>query len=271
MQNTISFKEGKYENGLLWREDKVNLLNNRQSVVQRSQSLEKKLAKNDDLKTKYHKTVKHYIDNNHATKIAPEDLTPEKASTTPIMNYIPHHAASNHCKPDKVRVVYDAAVKYRNCSLSDHLLKGPYLLNNLVSIVIRFFLGLFAVTSDIEQMFHQVRVREEDRDALRFLWRENANDYIDDYKMNVHLFGKNDSPCVANFFIKQVAKDKCDTDHIVAKSIDEYFYMDDFIKSGNSLETFIYIITSVTNTLFQYGFRLHKWISKNEYLLNKIP
>ena len=67
-------------------------------------------------------------------------------------------------------MVYDAAAKYRNCSLNEHLLKCPDLLNNLVSIVIRFRLGQFVVTSDIKQMFHQVRVREEDRDALRFMW-----------------------------------------------------------------------------------------------------
>ena len=60
--------------------DKVNLPNNRQLAVQKLQSLEKRLARNKDLKTKYHKTVKQYIDNNHATKIIPEDLTPEKAS-----------------------------------------------------------------------------------------------------------------------------------------------------------------------------------------------
>ena len=47
--------------------------------------------------------------------------------------------------------------------------------------------------------------------------------------------------------------------------------MDDFIKSGNSLETLINTITSVTNTLSKYGFRLHKWIFNNEYLLNKYP
>ena len=147
MQNTISFKEGKYETGLLWREDKVNLPKNRQLAVQRLQSLEKRLAINDDLKTRYHKTVKQYIDNNHATKMSPEDLTPEKTSTTNNINYIPHHAVLNQYKLDKVRMVYDAAAKYRNCSLNEHLLKGPDLLNNLASIVIRFRLGQFTVTS----------------------------------------------------------------------------------------------------------------------------
>ena len=189
-QNTISFKEGKYKTGLLWRGDEVNLRNNRQLAVQRLQSLEKRLARNEDLKTKCHKTVKQYIDNNHATKIPPEDLTPENTSTTPIINYIPHHAVLNQYKPDKVHVVYNAAAKYKNCSLNDHLLKGSDLLNNLVLIVIRFRLGRSAVTSDIKQMFLQVRVREEDRETLRFLWQENSNDYINDYKMNVRLLGK---------------------------------------------------------------------------------
>ena len=45
LQNTISFKEGEYETGLLWREDRVNLPNNRQLTVQRLQSLEKKVSK----------------------------------------------------------------------------------------------------------------------------------------------------------------------------------------------------------------------------------
>ena len=168
LQNTVSFKGGKYKTGLLWGEDRVHLPNNRQLAEQRLQSLEKRLARNKDLKTKYHKTVKQYIDNNHATKIPPKDLTPEKASNTPTINYIPHHDVLNQHKSDKVRVVYDATAKYRNYSLNDHLLKGADLLNNLVSIITRFRLGQFAVTGDIEQMFQQVRVREEDLDALRF-------------------------------------------------------------------------------------------------------
>ena len=68
--------------------------------------------------------------------------------------------------------------------------------------------------------------------------------------MNVHLSGTNDLRCVVNFVIKKRAKHKYDTAHIVVKSIDEDFYMDDFIKSGNSLETLIHTINSVTNRLF---------------------
>ena len=84
------------------------------------------------------------------------------------------------------------------------------LLNNLVSAIIRFGLEKYAVCGDIEQMFHQISVSPKDRDALRFLWRENSNEVVSDYKMNVDLFGKNDSPFVANFELKKAGADKKD-------------------------------------------------------------
>ena len=67
--------------------------------------------------------------------------------------------------------------------------------------------------------------------------------------MNVHLFGKNDSPCVANFALKKAGADKKDIKHLsVVTSIDKHFYMDDFLKSNNSEEH----LTRITKQLFQY-------------------
>ena len=54
-------------------------------------------------------------------------------------------------------------------------------------------------------MFHQVRVCESDIDALRFDWREKPEDELLDYTMLVHLFGKVDSPCIANWPINKAA------------------------------------------------------------------
>ena len=51
-------------------------------------------------------------------------------------------------------------------------------------------------------MFHQIRVRYNDRDTLRFLWRERMFDPIKDFKMNVHYFGKIDSLCIANWTLQ---------------------------------------------------------------------
>ena len=67
-----------------------------------------------------------------------------------------------------MRVVFDEGEKCNKNSLNEHLRKGPDLLKNLVSILMRFYLGEFAVVGDIEQMFHRLKVRETDKDALRF-------------------------------------------------------------------------------------------------------
>ena len=43
-------------------------------------------------------------------------------------------------------------------------------------------MGQYALIADIEQMFYQLKVRENDQDALMFLWRttkfENPVDYV---------------------------------------------------------------------------------------------
>ena len=47
-------------------------------------------------------------------------------------------------------------------------------------------------------MFHQVRVRKQDQDTLRFLWwTDSYDDPPDVYAMNVHIFGEASSPYIA--------------------------------------------------------------------------
>ena len=77
-------------------------------------------------------------------------------TTSNITHCIPHHFALNPDKLDKIRVV---TAKYQNVSLNANLLKGPDLLKNLVSILIKFRKEKYAVSVDIEKMFHQVKVR----------------------------------------------------------------------------------------------------------------
>ena len=50
----------------------------------------------------------------------------------------------------------------------------------------------FVVVGDIEQMFHPIKVREVERDALRFIWRKLPDSDISDYQMTLYLFGKVD-------------------------------------------------------------------------------
>ena len=100
---------------------------------------------------------------------------------TPITNYVPHHGVVNTHKPGKVRVVFDAAVKFQNTSLNKNLLKGPDYLNSLVGILLRSRKEKFTFMADIEQMYHQTKIKESDQDVLRFMWRNKPEEKIEDH------------------------------------------------------------------------------------------
>ena len=76
----------------------------------------------------------------------------------------------------------------------DNLLPGIDLLNKLVTVITKFRNGKYTIIGDIEKMFHQIFVDPKDVDSLRYLWRDNHDDPLLDCQMNVHLFGKVDSP-----------------------------------------------------------------------------
>ena len=75
----------------------------------------------------------------------------------------------NSKKPDKMRAAFDADAKSKSVFLDDILLRDLDLLSSLATILIRFLLGQYAVIADILQMFHYLKFRESDQDALRFL------------------------------------------------------------------------------------------------------
>ena len=117
---------------------------------------------------------------------------------------------------------------------------------------------------DIEQMFHQILAENKDRDVLRLLWRDNYIDSIENYRMNIHLFGKFDSPYIANWTIKKTAADQYVSFYQISiKTIQNDFYMDDFLSSFYETSVrrkvcfdFINILQKYI-TIIQY-FRLYK-------------
>ena len=84
--------------------------------------------------------------------------------------YLPHHGVYYPRRPSKIRVVFDCSTEYEGQSLNKHLLQGPDLTNTLQGALCRFREERVAFTCDIEAMFCQVRMKEEHRDYLRFLW-----------------------------------------------------------------------------------------------------
>ena len=247
---------------MLWREGEVKLPDNRLMAEKRLESTERKLKRDEELAKKYCAIIEDYDDKGYARK-----LTPEEASVpTPKQWFLPHHPVRNPNKPEKVRIVKDAAAKNDGVSLNDKLHIGPNLLNSLVGVLLRFREQRVGLAADIEAMFHQVQIIEEDQPALRFLWRNLELERLPDvYQMLVMIFVAASSPCMANYVLRKTAF-SADT----IKSVEKNFYMDDFLKSVCDGTTAVRMFREMTSLLARGGFRLTKWISSSREVLSQI-
>ena len=204
MEKCVNLENGHYQIALPWKTYPPNLQNNSAVAERRLELLKKRFRKEPQVHEKYKQFMHDLLSKDYARKVGTRESGP-----LGTFWYLPHHPVFNPQKPGKIRVVFDCSAKYCGTSLNDQLLQGPDLTNSLVGVLSRFREEQIAVMSDVEAMFHQVRVRPSDCDALRFLWWPDGNldSQPEEYQMTVHLFGRASSPSCANFALKKTAED----------------------------------------------------------------
>ena len=261
IEDTTRLVDGRYELGMLWKKDECWFPNNLVMARQRLESLRRRLTKsgNEEMAIKYREVMDSYISSGFARKLSEKELAKESSTHW----YLPHHPVTSPTKPGKVRIVFDAAAEYQGTSLNKNLLSGPDMTNSLVGVLLRFRQGTIGNPADIEGMFHQIRVREEDQDSLRFLWwTNNYEDPPDVYIMQVHIFGAASSPCVANSTLRRVADDNAeDFSPNVIAAIKGNFYVDDALPSENDEQSAIHLARDMVDVLARGSFNLTKFTS----------
>ena len=197
-------------------------------------------------------------------------LTTAEASHEPDnVWYLPLMAVTNPNKPNKVRLVLDAAAKSHGMSLNDCLMQGAQNINSLIGVLTRWREKRIALTSDEIAMFSQIRVDERDRPSLRFLWRDypRAGDF-DVYESPVLIFDAACSPSIASYCYRRTATELGDGNPLVVTAVHEESYVDD-IMSGTATEAeAVQLIKNLTLTLRRAGFELGPWGSNSSELLN---
>ena len=113
-------------------------------------------------------------------------------------------------------------------------------------------------------MFLQPKLIEEDLDALCFVWRDSDQDEMSDYVMLGHLFGKKDSPCIANWSLRQSVKNEA---KITQETVIKILCMDDFLNSLPNEIDLIKMTSKIIIVLNTYGFRLTKFVSNSPAVL----
>ena len=191
LENTTLHNGKRYDVGIMWAEDNIELPNNYFSAVVQLKSLEKRLTKDQTLRENYSNTIKEDLDKGYVERVKDAH---KRESCSRREWYLPHHPVANQNKLGKVRRVLNEAAKFNGASLNKSILTGPDLLRNLIYVLLLFRQHPFALSTDIEGMFLQVVVLPCDQPSLRFLSREDPTSNVVVHQYTRHIFGAKDSP-----------------------------------------------------------------------------
>ena len=176
--------------------DNIQLPDNKEQALLHLGKLCQRLKNDEKYHSDYIRFMSEIISNGYTETVPEKELDFKDGRVW----YLQHHGVYNSKRPDKIRVVFDCSVVYKEESLNRNLLQGPDLTNTLLGILCRFRQDSTALMCDLKAMFHQVKVNVEDRNFLRFFWWEdgNLNKTPVMYRMSSNLFGATSSPGCAN-------------------------------------------------------------------------
>ena len=258
MKDEVKFIDNHIQLPLLLRNSNILLPNNCFVVESRLSSLKRRFYKDADLHRRYTEVMESYFKEGFAEIVPSDDTNHSKVW------YLPHQPVINPKKPEKLRVVFDCGAECKGKSLNKALMQGPTLINSLVGVLTRFREENVAVAADVKSMFHQVKVKPEHKDFLRFLWwpKGELSKKPVERRMTVHLFGAASSPSCAAFALSYAtASFENEYSQSAVNVVKCNFYVDDMLMSAPSENEALEIIQEVKKMLLRSGFELAKWIS----------
>ena len=148
-----------------WKPNHPTLHINKNGSLARLSNLLSKLQRDPAPFKKYDDRIKEQL---------AEGIVEEAPATATLKEfYIPHKpAVKQSAETTKRRIVYDASAKPTKArpSLNECLEVGPALQNTIWDVLTQCRLKPVAITVDLKQASLQIKINEDDRDALRFHW-----------------------------------------------------------------------------------------------------
>ena len=255
--NRIAFDETnhQYVAPLPWRTEHLPLPSNLNSSRSRLLQVTTRLQELG-LFEAYANVMREHMEKRYVEHV-PEE---EGLLQTTNCHYLPHFYVLKESTTTPLRIVFDASAG--RVSLNDCLETGPCLLNNLLTILLRFRIHRYAFCADIARAFLAIQVKEEDRNFLRFLWYKNndPDDAIISLRYRCLTFGPTCSPFILNAILKHHL-DLHDTD--VTRDMAQKIYVDN-LASGCETEHEAEEYFHQSRFLLQEaGMNLRQWASNS--------
>lgn len=189
---------GRYQVKIPTRDEITEIGSSRSMALHRFHQLERKFARNPELRAKYVAAIED-LQLNDRMRLA------DRQPSGPCY-HIPHHAVLK-----KFRVVFDASCRTdRGISLNDMQLIGEKMQEDLAPLIMRFRCNPIAVTADIKKMYLQVKVHPDQWDLQRIFWRSSQEDDVQEYWLTTVTFGLSSAPHCAVRAMIQAARDSAE-------------------------------------------------------------
>ncbi|XP_026740536.1 uncharacterized protein LOC113502962 isoform X1 [Trichoplusia ni] len=271
-KTTIRQEDGRYQVRLPLKPNFTDMLgSSKPKAIAQFKSLERKFKQHPNIQEEYQKFMTEYQELGHM-KLASNSLKPDC--------FLTHHSV---LRPDstttKFRVVFNASAKTSTGnSLNDVMEAGPNLQQDLQSLIIKWRQYKFAYTADIEKMFRQIWVHEDDQRYQKIVWRNSLSDPnhhnnpIQEYQLTTVTYGTKAAPFLSLMTLKQLAQDERVnyTNSLATDVLENSFYVDDLLHGSHSPESAKLLTRDLINLLKSGGFNLRKWKSNVPELLKHI-
>lgn len=259
---------GRFVVKLPLRENYDNLGESKSTALKRFLALENRFKNNMKLRSDYIDFMDEYIQLRHMSEMS----LPSASAKLKQVYYMPHHSVVRaESTTTKTRVVFDASCKTDSgTSLNDILVKGPVIQDELICIISRFRTHKYAMSADIEKMYRQILISEENRSLQTILWRSQPSDKLKEYCLNTITYGTSPASYLATACLEKLAQECEEKAPLASQAIKSDFYMDDLLTGANTIADAVNLREKVINTMNSAGFVLRKWISNEPALLTNI-
>ncbi|XP_041449602.1 uncharacterized protein LOC121404353 [Drosophila obscura] len=255
---------GEYSVRLPLKHDSDHLGESYTQAYRRFLSLERKQDRNPALKERYSAFMKEYTDLEHMSKVHPD-------SRSLCKYFLPHHCVlKEDSTTTKLRVVFDVATS-TGCSLNDVMMTGPVIQPALFNILIRFRTYPVALTGDICKMCRCVKVSPPENCLQCILWRDSIQSEVQVYTLDTVTYGTRAASFLAVRAMHQLAIDESNPYPLGSAALQQEFYVDDLISGGNSVAEVMEKMRQTSSLLSCGNFKLRKWCSSNQEVLDGNP
>ena len=261
-EQLVRSPNGWYETGLPWRGNHPPLPSNREGSLRRLNNLVKRLNR-DGITAEYHQIIEEQKSQG-VVELAPDSPTGREF-------YLPHKPViRTSAQSTKTRVVYDASAKAspNAPSLNECLYPGPPLQNKLWDVLVRHRSFPVALCGDIEKAFLQIRIKLQERDALRFHWRCDEHSETLVYRFTRALFGLTSSPFLLGGVIEQHLETWESRMPEIVCELKRCMYVDDLLSGAQTVEQAKERKLKSIEIFDDAKFTLHKWSSNVASLEN---